>query len=138
VVCGSAGFIAEARRTRKVVGGGMRQAGIIAAAGITALDEMTDRLLQDHANARRLAEGIAQTDGLSVDAERVHTNIVYFNLQSDRLSADDLVTELAKNGIKLLHLGAGSLRAVTHHGIEQEDIDLTLRTLEKAMSTSTG
>ncbi|UCG58738.1 MAG: low-specificity L-threonine aldolase [Phycisphaerales bacterium] len=138
VVCGPKEFIAEARRTRKVVGGGMRQAGIIAAAGITALDEMTDRLRVDHANARRLAEGIAQIDGLAVDLQRVQTNIVYFDLQSDRQSADDLVTELAKNGIKLLHLGAGSLRAVTHYGIEQEDIDRALQALEKGVSTRAG
>lgn len=138
VVCGSAPFIAEARRTRKVVGGGMRQAGIIAAAGITALAEMTDRLRQDHANARRLAEGIAKIDNLAVDSQRVQTNIVYFDLQGNRQSAEDLVTELAKHGIKMLSVGAGSIRAVTHYGIEQEDINLTLQALEKALSSGAG
>ncbi|UCG48979.1 MAG: low-specificity L-threonine aldolase, partial [Phycisphaerales bacterium] len=80
LVCGTREFIAEARRTRKVLGGGMRQAGIIAAAGIVALEQMVDRIAEDHENARRLAEGIAGISGLSIDASRVQTNIVYFEV----------------------------------------------------------
>ena len=77
VICGSREFIARARRTRKMLGGGMRQAGIIAAAGIVALEEMIDRLAEDHANARRLAEGIAGIPGLATEPDRVRTNILY-------------------------------------------------------------
>ena len=137
VICGSGEFIAEARRNRKILGGGMRQCGIIAAAGITALEQMTERLTEDHANARRLAEGIAEIPGLSLDLVRVQTNIIYFNLASKRLSAGILVKRLADKGIKILNLGPSLLRAVTHYGISSEDIDLTLTALSKVMEEST-
>ena len=133
VVCGSSEFIAESRRSRKVLGGGMRQAGVIAAAGITALEEMVDRLAEDHENARRLAEGIAAIRGLSIDPARVQTDIVYFELASNRLTADELVTELGKKGIKILCVGPSRLRAVTHYGISAEDIDLTVKALGEVM-----
>jgi len=136
VVCGSSEFIAESRRTRKVLGGGMRQAGIIAAAGVIALEEMVDRLAEDHENARHLAEGIAGIRGLSIDLERVQTDIVYFELVSNRLTADELVTELGKKGIKILCVGPRRLRAVTHYGISAEDIDLTVKALGEVMKTA--
>jgi threonine aldolase len=137
VICGSGEFIAEARRNRKILGGGMRQCGIIAAAGITALEQMTERLTEDHSNARLLAEGIAEIPGLSLDLVRVQTNIIYFNLASKRLSAGILVKRLADKGIKILNLGPSLLRAVTHYGISSEDIDLTLTALSKVMEEST-
>jgi len=133
VVCGSSEFIAEARRSRKVLGGGMRQAGIIAAAGITALEEMVDRLAEDHENARRLAEGIAAIRGLSIDLAMVQTDIVYFELASNRLTADELVAELAKKGVRILCVGPSRFRAVTHYGISAEDIDLTVKALGEVM-----
>ena len=136
VVCGSSEFIAEARRSRKVLGGGMRQAGIIAAAGITALEEMVDRLAEDHKNARRLAEGIAAIGGLSIDPERVQTDIVYFELAGNRLTADELVTELGKKGIKILRVAPSRFRAVTHYGISAEDIDLTVKALGEVMKAT--
>jgi len=131
VVCGSAEFIAEARRSRKVLGGGMRQAGIIAAAGIVALEEMTDRLTEDHRNAKRLAEGIARIEGLSIDAAGVQTDIVYFDVAGDRITAGKLVSELAKRGVKILCVAPSRLRAVTHYGITAEDIDSALKALRK-------
>jgi len=134
VVCGSSEFIAEARRTRKVLGGGMRQAGIIAAAGIVALQQMVDRIAEDHKNARRLAEGIARIHGLSIDPERVQTNIIYFEVATDRLTADKLVTELSKRGIKILCVGPSRLRMVTHYGISSEDVDLALAALDEVMA----
>jgi len=133
LVCGSSKFIAEARRTRKVLGGGMRQAGIIAAAGITALEEMVDRLAEDHKNARRLAEGIANINGLSIEPARVQTNIIYFELDENRMTAKELVTELDKKGVKLLSLASRRFRAVTHYGISAEDIDLTIKALSEVM-----
>ena len=126
VVCGSKEFIAEARRNRKVLGGGMRQAGVIAAAGIVALEEMVERLADDHANARRLAEGIGNTLGLSVEAGKVKTNIVFFDLVDARLGADEFVPRLAAKGVKLLVLGPRRMRMVTHYGIEGADIEAAL------------
>ena len=133
VVCGSSQFIAEVRRNRMVLGGGMRQSGIIAAAGITALEQMVDRLSEDHANARRLVEGIARIPGLSVDLGRIQTNIVYFHLTSERFTAQTLVRRFADRGIKVLQAGPTRLRAVTHYGINAEDIDLTLAMISDAM-----
>ncbi len=135
VICGSSEFIAEARRTRKVLGGGMRQSGVIAAPGITALEQMVARLAEDHANARRLAERIAHIRGLSADPERTQTNIVYFELAGKRVTAEKLVTQLGKRGIKLLRVGPGLLRAVTHYGISADDIDSTLAALREVMET---
>jgi threonine aldolase len=133
VICGSKEFIAEARRNRKAVGGGMRQCGIIAAAGIEALEQMVGRLAEDHANARRLAEGIAGIAGLSIELERVQTNIVFFDLASEEPTAEKLVTELAGRGVKILAVGLRRLRAVTHYGINNDDIDLALAALDGAM-----
>ena len=134
VVCGSKKFIAQARRIRKVLGGGMRQSGIIAAAGIAALEQMVERIAEDHKNARRLTEGIARIEGLSVDPAKTQTNIVYFDLAGERLTAQKLVMALSKKGIKLLPVGPRRLRAVTHYGISAEDIDLTLTALRGVMN----
>lgn len=135
VVCGSNEFIAEARRARKILGGGMRQAGIIAAAGIVALQQMVDRIAEDHKNARRLAEGIVRIHGLSIDLARIQTNIIYFDVVTDRLKAEKLVTELRKRGIKLLCVGPSRLRMVTHYGISSDDIDLALAALAEIMAS---
>jgi len=136
LICGSRSFIAEARRTRKVLGGGMRQAGIIAAAGIIALEQMVDRLAEDHVNARRLAEGIARIPGLSIDLPGIKTNIVYFNLATDRLAPAELLRRLADRGIKILLLGPSCFRAVTHWGIRSEHIDATLAALGEVIEGS--
>jgi len=134
VICGTSQFIAEARRNRKVLGGGMRQSGIIAAAGIEALEQMVDRLAEDHENARRLAEGIANVPGLSLDLGKIYTNIVYFDMADKQFDAGTLVTQLTGRGVKVLQLGPGRLRAVTHYGISAEDIDLALVALNEAMA----
>lgn len=136
VICGTKAFIAEARRNRKVLGGGMRQCGIISAAGITALEEMVDRIVEDHENAQHLAKGIAQISGLSIDLERIQTNIVYFDLVSQKIKAEELVSQLGDKGIKILNLGPSRFRAVTHYGISAEDIDLTLTVLGGIMDKS--
>ncbi|MHC4567399.1 MAG: low-specificity L-threonine aldolase [Planctomycetota bacterium] len=133
VVCGSKEFICEARRLRKSVGGGMRQCGIIAAAGIEALENMTARLAEDHANARRLAEGIAEIEGLTVEPERVQTNIVFFDIVGGAVTAERLVTRLSDRGVRILQLGPARVRAVTHYGIEAEDIEAALAALGEAM-----
>ncbi len=124
VVVGSSAFIKRARRARKILGGGMRQAGVIAAAGIVALTEMIDRLSEDHANAQRLARGLAQIPG--IQPEPVHTNIVYFHVDHPRFHAQSLQEALLAEGVGVLALGPGRIRAVTHYGIEASDIDETL------------
>jgi len=136
VVCGSREFIAEALRTRKVLGGGMRQTGVIAAAGTIALEQMVDRLTEDHMNARRLAEGIAQIPGLSIDPARIKTNIIFFDLVNDRLTADEFIKQLGQKGIRLLPTGPSRFRMVTHYGINSEDIDAALVALGEVMGES--
>jgi threonine aldolase len=134
IVCGSGQFIAEARRNRKLLGGGMRQSGIIAAAGITALEQMVDRLAEDHENARRLAEGITRIPGLSIELNRIQTNIVYFNMADEQFDAGILVTELAVRGVKMLQVAPKRFRAVTHYGINAEDINLALTAMSEVMA----
>jgi len=134
LVCASAQFIAEARRIRKVLGGGMRQAGIIAAAGIVALEQMVDRLAEDHANAKRLAEGIAAIEGLAVDVATIQTDIVYFDVVAKQITAAKLAGELDKKGARILRVGPTRLRAVTHYGITAEDIDSVLEALRDIMA----
>ncbi len=123
LVCGTTDFIARARRARKVLGGGMRQVGVLAAAGLVALEEMVGRLEQDHANARRLAETLATIDGLSVDLERVRTNIVYVNIDRRKGPASRFVDLLASHGVLVFATAADQIRAVTHHPLEASDID---------------
>ncbi|MDI9430545.1 MAG: low-specificity L-threonine aldolase [Planctomycetota bacterium] len=136
VICGSQAFIDEARRVRKILGGGMRQAGIIAAAGLVACDSMIDRIQDDHANAARLAQGLAGLSGLQIDAVAVQTNIVYFDVVRERLSAETLVWRLAERGVKMLCSGPGRIRAVTHYGIDRRDIEQTLAAMAEALDAS--
>jgi threonine aldolase len=134
VVCGTRPFIAEARRNRKVLGGGMRQAGIIAAPGIIALETMVERLKEDHNNARRLAGGIAQMPGLSIDVATIQTNILYFDLCDQRLNSEEFLKRMRDRGIQFLATGRARFRMVTHYGITVEDIDKTLTALREVMA----
>jgi threonine aldolase len=134
LVCGPAKFIQQARRARKVVGGGMRQAGIIAAAGIVALEEMVDRLVKDHSNARRLAEGLADTPGIILDPSRVQTNIVLFKLDESVYDADEFCQRLADQGVKMSPTSGRQIRAVTHFGIEANHIQHALVTIGRVMA----
>ena len=126
VVVGSQEFIKRARRMRKVVGGGMRQAGVIAAAGIVAITEMVERLADDHANARRLAEGLNRLEGVSIDPESVQTDIVIFNLDREDITPANLSAALRGHGVLLNPIGGNRLRAVTNYHITEADIDRTL------------
>jgi threonine aldolase len=125
VLCGSREFIHEARRQRKLLGGGMRQAGILAAAGLVALDEMVDRLAEDHTHAARLAAGLAALNGIILDPERVRTNIVLFQLSPQvPLDAAGFGQELADDhGLQVDPQSGRLIRAVTHHGIEAQHVD---------------
>ena len=133
VVCGSGDFISEARRARKILGGGMRQAGVLAAAGIVALNEMVERLADDHANARKLAEGLAQMPGISIDPNQIHTNIVYFEFDRKDITIEELVKRLGDNGARMLPVGPGRIRAVTHYHISSDDIDYVLEVFGKVL-----
>ena len=133
VLCGDAAFIAEARRWRKAVGGGMRQCGVLAAAGIVALEQMVDRLAEDHANARRFSEGIASVPGIVIDPAKVRTNIVIFEVISPRISNVQLVTALGARGVQVMPFGATQIRAVTHYGIEAAHIDQAIAAVREAM-----
>ena len=128
IVCGSAEFVANARRVRKMLGGGMRQAGIIAAAGIVALERMVDRLADDHRNARALAEGIAKLPSLRVDLASVQTNIVIFHVErpggpaASVRATQDLLAGCAARKVKVHAIGAASIRCVTHKDVDADDI----------------
>jgi threonine aldolase len=132
LVCGSREFIARATRARKVVGGGMRQAGVLAAAGIVALTEMVDRLADDHANAKHLAEGIADIKGISLDPETVKTDIVIFDLTE--IDARVLAARLGESGVRVLPTGPTQIRAVTNYHITGDDIDYAIRAFRKAVA----
>lgn len=127
VICGGEEYIAEARKWRKIVGGSMRQAGVIAAAGVVALDTMVDRMVDDHVNARKLAEGLAGMDGISIEPESLPTNLVFFDVEHrDRAG---FARKLNERGV----LGGGPQkrwRYVTHYGITEEDIDHALDVFE--------
>ena len=133
MVCGTSKFIGEARRSRKVLGGGMRQTGIIASAGIVALEEMVERLKEDHRNAYRLAEGINKIPGLNIEIDKVKTNIIYFDLLGEKLTAEEFLTKIEGKGIKILRTGPSKFRMVTHLGISSKDIDATLVALSEVV-----
>jgi threonine aldolase len=122
VLCGDAGFIARARKMRKMVGGGMRQAGIVAAAGVYALDHMVDRLAEDHENAKALARGLAALPVVDLDPETIETNIVICRVED----ALGFARSLKRAGVLCTMPGPDRIRMVTHYGIERGDIDETL------------
>ncbi|MGQ9489716.1 MAG: low-specificity L-threonine aldolase [Anaerolineae bacterium] len=134
VVCGSRAFIAEARRARKVVGGGMRQAGVIAAAGIVALEQMVDRLAEDHANAAALAEGLTALPGIEVETVPVRTNIVFFRVNRPDLDAPALAARLESAGVRMLALDPRRVRAVTNYHVTAEDIQAVLSAMRTILS----
>lgn len=130
VLCGSADFIQQARRARKLVGGAMRQAGIMAAAGIVALTEMVERLADDHAHAKMLADGLAQIPGIVVQPELVKTNMFFFELtESASVTPAEFVQRLRDEANIWLSGGySRRFRAVTHYWIQEADVALFLQT----------
>ena len=130
LLVGSHDFIGKAREVRKVLGGGMRQAGIIAAPGIVALGSMVDRLKEDHLNARRLAEGLATIEGININLDLVQTNMVYFNTSGLGIKAGHFVTKLKEKGILGLVLSESKIRLVTHKGIGKDHIDKSIAVIE--------
>lgn len=125
MLVGTEDFISEARKNRKMLGGGMRQAGIIAAPGIIALNSMVDRLVEDHENARLLAVGLSKMPGVIIDLEKVQTNIVRFDLD-ENIDGPAFIEMLAQRGIKAMWLPGFGIRMVTHRHISEDDINFTL------------
>ena len=134
VVCGSSDFVAQARRARKVVGGGWRQAGVIAAAGIVALEQMVDRLADDHANAKRLAEGLAGLSGIVLDPATVQSDIVIFELHRADITPAELMERLGQEGVKVMAIGGLRLRAVTNYHVTPQKIERTLEVFAGVLS----
>jgi len=133
VLCGEAEFVREARRWRKAVGGGMRQAGILAAAGIVALEDMVDRMAEDHENARLLAEGLAATPGIGLDPQKIQTNIIYFDVVKPGVSAADVTKGLRGRGVLVSPFSASRIRVVTHYGISREDVERTVAAMGEVL-----
>ncbi len=127
ILAGTTAFVAEARRMRKRLGGGMRQAGVIAAAGIVALEDMIDRLAEDHANARMLAEGLANLKGYRVDLSTVQTNMVRADISGLGITTAVFLEKLAAYGIKASGLPPTGVRFVTHRHIRREHIEQVLK-----------
>lgn len=139
IVVGSREFIHKAHRMRKLLGGGMRQAGIIAAAGIVALEQMVERLAEDHEHCKQLAYGLADYPQIEIDVERVVTNIVNFavlNTQQQRLTHEEtmqFLTKAQEHGVLMGTIGEGTIRAVTHYGLDAQDIQTALTGIRRAL-----
>lgn len=125
-------FITRARKFRKMLGGGMRQVGVLAAAGIVALNEMVDRLAEDHANARILADGLASIPGVALDPPEVDTNIVIFSIAGD-LPIDAFIAAAKREGVLVGGAGGRRVRALTHYGISAEDCRRSIGALASAL-----
>jgi threonine aldolase len=134
VVAGPSAFIEEALRVRKRLGGGMRQAGVVAAAGLIALRDLIDRLAEDHATARRLAERIAATPGLAIDPGRVETNIVIFDVTRPGLTAAQVVEGLRSRGVLALAIEERQVRTVTHYDVGPAQIEAAADRLAEVLS----
>jgi threonine aldolase len=135
ICLGSKAFIEEARRWRQVAGGGMRQAGVIAAAGIVALDTMVDRLSEDHANARLLATRLGDA-GLDLDCppEEVETNIIFATIPASLMDAEEFVGRWADEGVSVNPPKDRRIRLITHHNVSADDIEAACAAARKILS----
>jgi threonine aldolase len=134
IIAGTKAFIKEARRVRKMLGGVMRQTGILAACGIISLEEMIDRLAEDHDNARYLANGLDRLDGFSIKLKTVQTNIICFKFELPKLSCKEFVDNVAGKGVYVVHLYKDSGRMVTHKDLNKSDVDYALEVFKNSIS----
>ena len=138
VIAGSGEFIKKARRARKMVGGGMRQAGMLAAAGIVGLNEMVERMSDDHDHARLLAEGLAEIPGIYIDLDRVHTNMAFFGLdESVSMTTAEFADQMREQSNIWINGGGNLIRTVTHYWITKTEIDIFLSTARHILSAET-
>ena len=131
VILGSKNFISKAKSLRKALGGGMRQAGLIASAGIFSLDHMINRIKDDHSNAKILASKLNLIKNLEINLNKVQTNIIFIYNRDKTLSNQDLVLSLEKNNIKIDYKGNSKFRLVTHSGFRKEDINTVIKVFRK-------
>lgn len=129
LLCGPKEFVEKARKWRRMLGGGMRQAGVIAAAGIIALEKMVDRLEEDHVNAQRFAYGLAEIHGIIIQPERVQTNIVLFE-PPESMSVPEFIEQMTLRGVRFSILDERRVRALTHRMVNEADIDEALNRIE--------
>ena len=134
MLCGTKDFIHRARRNRKALGGGMRQAGVLAAAGIVALKTMPERIIDDHESARNLAEKISKVDGVTIDLDRVKTNIIYFSLDHPKIDSALFLKKMAEKKIHFFELGPSWFRLVTHAGVSRDDVTYVVREFDRILS----
>ena len=135
VLCGSMDFIEKARRLRKILGGGMRQAGVLAAAGIVALDTMVERIHEDHLTARMLAEGLSSLPRISLDKGMPQTNMVFIAIDTKgHLSASQLSQSLSEKGVRVGALDESHLRLVTHYWITRKDVEDTIKSFKEILN----
>jgi threonine aldolase len=134
ILAGDADFVARARKGRKLMGGGLRQAGFLAAAGLIALREMTERLGEDHKNARIMGEELAKIPGILIDQDDIHINMVYFTLPEMSLAEDQVVNEFHRKGIKINPPENGLMRFVCHKWISTDDVYFVIDTLKGVLS----
>lgn len=133
LVGGTHETVKAVRRWRKMLGGGMRQTGLLAAAGEVALHTMVERLADDHALARRLAAGLAATDGIRLSHAAIHTNMVFFQVRHPSVTQQDFLAALAAGGIRMAELGHGNIRAVTHYHHDAQQIDATIAAVRRIL-----
>lgn len=138
MLAGSKDFIERARKNRKILGGGMRQAGILAAAGLIALEKMTKRLHIDHENAKYLAKCLMSIPGIKLNYEDVQIDMVFFDMEETGISSDKLVEELFKKGIRINGAEGGLMRFVTNNDVTREDIDYTIKCMKEIIFLSSS
>ena len=131
MLVGSSAFIAKARAYRKALGGGMRQAGVLAAAGLIALEKMPARLKEDHANARMMAEGLAQVPGIRINPAKVSTNILVFDISGTGMNTADFSRKLADRGVLAAGINTEQMRFVTHMDVSREDCETALQAMKE-------
>lgn len=134
ILAGSREFIARARKNRKLLGGGMRQVGFLAAAGIVALEDMIDRLQEDHENAHHLAVELAKLPDVTVDLDGVQISMVFFTIQRDSAFLNALPARMLEKGIKMSGMEDGMFRYVTNHDVTREDVDYIVKSLAEVLA----
>jgi threonine aldolase len=134
VIVGTRQFIDRALPLRKMLGGGMRQVGVLAAAGIVALEKMTARLEEDHRNAQLLAREVAEIPGVKIDPEKVQTNIVIFDIGDTKISADEMGAKLKERGVLISGISPREMRAVTHNDVSRQDCKAAVEAVKALVS----
>lgn len=130
MIVGSKDFIKEAVSIRKMLGGGMRQVGVLAAAGKIALEESPKLLIEDHSNAKRLAQGLAELPGVKIDPERVQTNIAIFDIAATGMATAQMTAELKARGVLANGINSREMRMVTHYDVSRDDIEQTIKIMK--------